>query len=170
LPLVRRRNLGFTNRSGGAALIVAPYVNAAAPYVPGRPQRRDIDLVAFVKKHGRVVDTLLLVGVALLIAALSAAAALVSEEHHLSPAWLLALWAGIGFFIIIGRTYGVRKFRSPSFTLFSIAWLLMHVCVFLAVLAYFGFLYYLPFLVAELFIGFMAAIWLFGPPPDRSLY
>lgn len=122
-----------------------------------------------VKKHGKVVDMLLLVGAALLIAGLSTGAALISEEHRISPAWLLSLWAGIGFLIIIGRTYGMRKFRSPSFALFSVAWLLMHVYVFLAVLGYLGFLYYLPFLVVELWIGFMSAIWFFGPPPNRGL-
>jgi hypothetical protein len=119
-----------------------------------------------MKKRGRVVDMLLLLGTALLVAGLSTGAALVSEAYHISPAWLLAFWAGVGFLMIIGKTYGVRDLKSPRFAAFSAAWLVIHICVFLLVLAYLGFLYYLPFLVAELFLGFMAAIWLFGRPAN----
>jgi|GEM_PF-3167333 len=122
-----------------------------------------------VKKRGKVVDMLLLLGTALLVGGLSTGAALVSEAYHVSPAWLLAFWAGVGFLMIIGKTYGVRKLKSARFAAFSAAWLVIHVCVFLFVLGYLGFLYYLPFLVAELFLGFMTAIWLFGPPAkDRT--
>jgi len=117
-----------------------------------------------VKKRRKVVDMLLLLGTALLVAGLSTGAALVSEAYHVSPAWLLAFWAGVGFLMVIGKTYGVRDLKSPRFAAFSASWLVIHVCVFLLVLSYLGFLYYLPFLAAELFLGFMAAIWLFGPP------
>ena len=48
-----------------------------------------------VKKRGKVVDMLLLLGTALLVAGLSTGAALVSEAYHVSPAWLLAFWAGV---------------------------------------------------------------------------
>jgi hypothetical protein len=68
------------------------------------------------------------------------------------------------FLLIIAKTYGIKKLRMPAFAMFSAAWLLAHVCVFLVVLDYLGFLYYLPSLMAELFLGFMTAIWLFGPP------
>jgi len=115
-----------------------------------------------------VVDMLLLVGTALLVAGLSTGAALTSEAYNISPAWLLSFWAGVGFLGIIGKTYGVRRLKSPRFAAFSAAWLVIHVCVFLFVLGYLGFLYYLPFLVAELFLGFMTAIWLFGPPAKGS--
>lgn len=121
-----------------------------------------------VKKHRKVVDKLLLVGTAVLVAGLSLVAGLICEEHHISPAWLLSFWAGVGFLIAIAKTYGLRKFRSPSFAAFSVSWLLAHVGVYLAVLAYLGFLYYFPFLVAELWIGYMIAIVLFGPPDRRS--
>jgi hypothetical protein len=40
----------------------------------------------------------------------------------------------------------------------------VHVAVFLLVLGWLGFLYYLPFLIVELWIGYSVAIWLFGPP------
>jgi uncharacterized protein (DUF488 family) len=62
----------------------------------------------------------------------------------------------------------VEDIMSKNRSTFSAAWLVIHVCVFLLVLDYLGFLYYLPFLVAELFLGFMTAIWLFGPPAKGS--
>jgi hypothetical protein len=120
------------------------------------------------KKRSKVIDMLLLLGTALLVAALSTGAALISEAYHVSPAWLLSFWAGVGFLGIIGKTFGTRKLKSPTFAAFSAAWLVIHVCVFLFVLDYLGFLYYLPFLAAELFLGFITAIWLFGPPAKGS--
>jgi hypothetical protein len=121
-----------------------------------------------VKKRSRAMDILLLIGAALLVAGLSTGAALISLAYNVSPAWLLSFWAGIGFLGIVGKTYGVQKLRSARFAVFSAAWLAIHICVFLIVLTYLGFLYYLPFLVAELFLGFMTAIWMFGPPAKDS--
>lgn len=114
--------------------------------------------------RSKVADMLLLIGAALLVAGLSTGAALISLACNISPAWLLSFWAGIGFLGVIGKTYGIRELRSLRFAAFSAVWLVVHICVFLFVSAYLGFLYYLPFLVAELFLGFMMAIRLFGPP------
>ena len=116
----------------------------------------------------KVVDRVLLLVLALFLAGLSTGAALLSEAYSISPAWLLSFWTGIGFLGAIGKTYGFQKLKSPRFAAFSAVWLVLHVGVFLFVLAYLGFLYYLPFLVAELFVAFMAAIWLFGSPAKSS--
>ncbi len=110
---------------------------------------------------------MLLLGAALVVAVLTTGAGLVSEAYHISPAWLLSFWAAVGFLGMVTKTYGLHKLRSPHFAGFSAAWLVMHICVFLLVLAYLGFLYYLPLLAAELFLSFMMAIWLFGPPANR---
>ena len=72
-----------------------------------------------VKKRGKVVDMLLLLGTALLVAALSTGAALISEAYNISPQWLLSFWAGVGFLGVIGKTYGVRKLKSLRFAAFS---------------------------------------------------
>lgn len=120
------------------------------------------------KKRSKVVDMLLLLGTALLVAGLSTGAALLSEAYNVSPVWLLSFWAGVGFLGMIGKTYGIQTLKSPRFAAFSAAWLVIHVCVFLFVLGSLGFLYYLPFLGAELLLGFMTAIWLFGPPAKDS--
>ncbi len=42
-----------------------------------------------MKKRGKVVHMLLLLGTALLVAGLSTGAVLASEAYHVSPAWLL---------------------------------------------------------------------------------
>jgi hypothetical protein len=36
-------------------------------------------------------------------------------------------------------------------------------------LDYLGLFYYPPIVVVELWIGYMIAIWQFGPPPDRGI-
>lgn len=117
------------------------------------------------RKRSRALDLLLLIGAGVVVAAVGTAAFWIADNHH-AAVGLLAACVAIGFFIIIGKTYGVGKLKSLPFAAFSMVWLLVHVCVFLLVFGYLGFLYYLPILVAELFVGFMAAIWLFGPPAN----
>jgi uncharacterized membrane protein len=121
-----------------------------------------------VKKRSRAVDMLLLIGAALLVAGLSTGAALLSLAYNISPAWLLAFWVAVIFFLVVGWGYR-RKFRDPVFVSFFLAWLLVHVAVYLLVLGYLGFLYYLPIVVLELWIGYTIAIWQFGPPPDKGI-
>jgi hypothetical protein len=41
--------------------------------------------------------------------------------------------------------------------------------LYLLVLSYLGFLYYLPIVVLELWIGYAIAITKFGPPPDQGV-
>ena len=116
----------------------------------------------------KVVDRVLLLVVALLVAGLSTGAAFISDAYNISPAWLLSFWAGVGFFGSLGKTYGLQKLKSPRFAAFAVIWVVLHIFLFLFVLAYLGFLYYLPFLAAELLVGFMAATCLFGPPDKVS--
>ncbi|MGA7646750.1 MAG: hypothetical protein WBW01_09585 [Terriglobales bacterium] len=115
------------------------------------------------RKRSKALDLLFLIGAGVVVAVVGTAAFWIADTHH-ATVGMLAACIAIGFFTIIGKTYGVRKLRSLPFAAFSMVWLLIHVCIFLLVMGYLGFLYYLPFLVAELFVGFMAAIWLFGPP------
>jgi hypothetical protein len=115
------------------------------------------------RKRSKTLDLLLLIGAGIAVAGVGTVAFWIADDHH-ATVWLLAACAALAFFVIIGKSYGLGKLKSLPFAAFSAFWLLVHVCVFLLVLGYWGFLYYLPFLVAELFLGFMAAIWLFGPP------
>lgn len=119
------------------------------------------------RKRSKALDLLLLIGTAIVVAGVGTTAFWIADDHN-AAVWLLAACAALAFFVIIAKSYGLGKLKSPPFAAFSAIWLLVHVCVFLLVLAYLGFLYYLPFLVAELFLGLMAAIWLFGPPAKFS--
>ena len=121
--------------------------------VPGNLRRR----------RSWALDLVLLLSAGVAVAGIGTAVFWIADSYH-GTLWVMAACIAIGFFAIIGKSYGIGKLKSAPFAAFSAAWLLVHVCVFLVVLAYLGFLYYLPFLIAELFLGFMAAIWLFGPP------
>lgn len=120
------------------------------------------------KKRNKALDFFLLIGASLVVAAVSTAAFWLADERHISPAWLFAAGAALIFFLVVGWGYR-RKFREPLFILFFGAWTLVHVLVFLLVLAYLGFLWYLPTMVLELWAGYTIAISLFGPPPDKSI-
>lgn len=119
------------------------------------------------KRRGKLADLLLLISTGIAVVAIGGAAFWVADDHN-ATVWLLAGCAALAFLVIEAKSYGLKKLRSAPFAAFSAVWLLLHVGVFLFVLAYLGFLFYLPFLIAELFVGFMAAIWLFGPPPKSQ--
>ena len=120
------------------------------------------------KKRSKTLDFLLLIVASLCVAAVSAAAFWVADDNHINPAWLFGAGAAVIFFLVVGWGYR-RKFRDPVFVSFFLAWLLIHVAVYLLVLGYLGFPYYLPIVVLELWIGYAIAIWQFGPPPDRGI-
>lgn len=86
----------------------------------------------------------------------------------MNEAWVFGAWAAVLFFLIVAWGYR-RKFREPAFIVFFLAWLLLHVAVYVLVLGYLGFLYYIPIMVLELWLGYTVAIWQFGPPPDQSI-
>jgi hypothetical protein len=116
----------------------------------------------------RLVDLLVLLGAALLLITFVGSALLLADKYHVSEAWVFAAWAAVLFFLIVGWGYR-RKFRDPAFVSFFVAWTILHVLVFLFVLAYLGFLWYVPLAVLELWVGYTIAIWQFGPPPDKGI-
>lgn len=119
-------------------------------------------------KRRKLVDRLLLLCAALLVAVVGVAAFWIVDDYQLNPAWVFAAGAGLVFFLVVGWGYRT-KFRSATFVTFFLAWMCLHISVFLLVLAFLGFLYYLPLLVIELWIGYTVAIWFFGPPPSPGL-
>ena len=120
------------------------------------------------KKRSKALDIVLLVGASVLVAAVSTAAFWLADNRHVNAAWLFAAGAALIFFLVVGWGYR-RKFRDPAFVSFFLGWTLVHVVVFLLVLAYMGFLWYLPIVVLELWVGYTIAIWQFGPPPDKGI-
>jgi hypothetical protein len=118
-------------------------------------------------RRNKALDRLLLLAFAIVIAVLGVAAFWIADDHHVNPGWVIAAGAGVVFVLVVGWGYR-SKFRSPGLIAFFTAWLFVHVGILLLVLGWLGILYYLPFLVAELWVGYMIAIWLFGPPPSRG--
>jgi len=120
-----------------------------------------------VRRLNKSLDRLLLAVSGVVVAAAGFVVFWIADYQRITS-WLLAGCAALGFLVIIGRTYGIRKFKSASFASFAALWLVVHVCAFLLVVDYLGLLFYLPFLFVELWVGFMIAIWRFGSPSDRK--
>ena len=108
-------------------------------------------------------DLLLLLLSAVLLVVVLTSSFWIAGERHINPAWVFAAWGGLLFFVVVGWGYR-RNFKSLNFCFFFLGWMVTHIWVFLLVLAYLGFLYYLPFLMIELWIGYAVALRLFGPP------
>lgn len=120
------------------------------------------------KKRNKMLDFVLLLSASVFVAAAVATAFWVADVYHVNPGWLCAAGAAVLFFVAVGWGYR-RKFRNPEFVSFFLAWLVLHVALYLLVLGYLGFIYYIPIVVLELWIGYTIAIWRFGPPPDRGI-
>jgi hypothetical protein len=87
----------------------------------------------------------------------------VAEELRLGTDSAFGAGMGLVFLWAVGRGYR-SKFRDPTFISFFLAWLAIHITIFLLVLRYLGFLYYIPFAALELWAGYHVAIQRFGPP------
>lgn len=112
----------------------------------------------------KLLDRLALLGCSLLVIAVGGSAFLFADKYQVSEAWVFGAWAAVFFFLIVG--WGYRgKFRDPAFVSFFAAWTVVHALVYILVLAYLGFLWYVPIAVLELWVGYTIAIWQFGPPP-----
>ena len=118
-------------------------------------------------KGRRLVDRLALLGCALLVIVVGGSAFLLADKYHISEGWVFGAWSAVFFFLIVGWGYR-RRFRDPAFVSFFAAWTLVHALVYILVLAYLGFLWYVPIAVLELWVGYTIAIWQFGPPPDKG--
>jgi hypothetical protein len=86
------------------------------------------------KKRSKT-DFVLLLAASLFVAITGTAAFWMADEHSVNPTWLFAAGAAVLFFLVVGWGYR-RKFRDPSFVSFFLAWLLVHVAVYLFVLIY----------------------------------
>jgi phosphotransferase system glucose/maltose/N-acetylglucosamine-specific IIC component len=120
------------------------------------------------KKRSKALDFLLLLVASLCVAATIPAAFFVAKKHHINPGWMFGAFAAVLFFPVVGWGYR-SKFRSAAFLAFFLSWTLVHAAVFVLVLDYLGLFYYPPIVVVELWIGYMIAIWQFGPRPDRGI-
>jgi hypothetical protein len=116
----------------------------------------------------KLLDRFALVGLSLLSIAAGTGVFLWADEHHISDASVYGAWASVIFLGIVGWPFR-SKLKSPRFLAFLLVWLLIHVFIFLLVVSYLGFLYYIPAVLLELWVGYTLAILQFGPPQGRTL-
>lgn len=111
-------------------------------------------------ERNRLVELVLLVVVGLPVSFLLF---WLADELALGPDWAFGVGMGLVFLWVVGRGYR-SKLRDPAFIAFFTAWLVIHIAVFLLVLRRLGFLYYIPLVPLELWVGYYVAILRFGPP------
>jgi hypothetical protein len=119
------------------------------------------------KKTGNALDQFLLLSASLFVVVGLTAAFWIADKYHLSHAWIYAIGSGAIFVAAVGWGYR-RYFRSWRFSAFFIAWMLLHAAISFLVSIYLGFVYYVPIVIVELWIGYTIAVWQFGPPPDKG--
>jgi hypothetical protein len=124
---------------------------------PQTPNRR-------VKK---LQDRLTLIGAALLVIVVGGRGFLLADKYHINSVWVLLAWVSVGFFAGVGWDFRA-EFRSMRFVLFFVAWVLVHLLIFVLVVGRFGWLYWLVTLFLELFCFYATAELLLGlEPPFR---
>jgi hypothetical protein len=119
--------------------------------------------------RGRVLDTLYLVGVALLVCAVGVGAFAVADLYHINLLWVCVSLISVGFVAFAREEYR-KQFRSRRFVAFVCGWVVINVGVFIFFLGFFGWLWLIPALLIEQFVFYMTAYWFFGVLPPRRLW
>ncbi len=115
----------------------------------------------------KFLDRLSLIGAALLVIVAGGSGFLLADRYHIDSVWVLLAWVSVGFFAGVGWDYRAQ-FRSISFISFFVAWLLLHLLIFILVVSRLGWLYWLVALFLELFFFYATAELLLGlKPPLR---
>jgi hypothetical protein len=90
-----------------------------------------------------------------------------ADKLQIDLLWIFGAWRSLAFIASVG--WSLRYlFRSASFIVFFLAWLVLHLVCCLFVVAFLQWLYWIPALGLELWIGYSAAFWLFGMPAKGS--
>jgi hypothetical protein len=108
-------------------------------------------------------DKALLVGAALLVCVLGVGVFFIAIQYHVSTLWIFLAVNSIGFTIVVARQFR-GYWKTVSFFAFFALWVLIHTLLLLAALIRGPWPYWLPVFGVELFLGYLAAYWLFGLP------
>jgi hypothetical protein len=114
-----------------------------------------------------VADRGLLIGSAVLVCVIGGAAFWLADDYHMNPLWVFLAMNSVGFIWVIGRRLR-SHWKKPLFIVFLVAWVAIHTAVVVVLMAWVPLLYWLPLIAVELFVGFLAAYWLFGVPPPQQ--
>lgn len=114
-----------------------------------------------------ILDKILLLAAAAILAAAGCCTFYATSAYHLPRELPFAVWIGIGFIIVLGRSVR-HMFRRPFFIPFFIAWILVQTTV--TVLATRRFDIFGVFAIAMfvLFGGYLITFCLFGAPGRKS--
>jgi len=119
------------------------------------------------RQGSRVVDTLYLIGAALLVCVLGLGAFLLADIYHINPLWTFFGLVSVG--VLAGAREDYRKeFRSPRFAASVIGWLVINVVVIIVFVSRFGWLWLIPALLLEQALFYMTAYWFFDVPPPST--
>jgi hypothetical protein len=113
-----------------------------------------------------ILDISLLVGSALLLAAMGFGSFLLAFDYDIPPAWIFAIWLGILFMGVVGVSLR-SKLSNPLFIVFLLGRAAVHIVLVLWVLKNLNLFYVYPFIILELWVGYTLVSWLFGLPPDN---
>jgi hypothetical protein len=109
-------------------------------------------------------DRILLVGAALLVCLIGGEAFTLADDYHINPAWVFFAWNSIFLIPIVGRRFKKTQWDNPRFIAFFGVWMVLHGVVMVFLTGRVPIIYWAPFIVLELFVGFFLARLLFGRP------
>jgi hypothetical protein len=112
---------------------------------------------------GRFWDKTILVCAALLVCVIGGAAFWLADKYHMNPAWVFLAWNSIFLIPIVGRDFR-SHWKRPPFIAFFGGWMVLHGVVMVLLTGWVPILYWAPFIVLELFLGYFFAYLLFGMP------
>lgn len=114
-----------------------------------------------------MLDMFYLVGAAVLLCVLGAAAFIVADIYHVNPLWVMVSFISVGFFVGAREDYR-KEFRSTRFVAFVCDWVVINGIVIIALLSLFGWGWLIPALLLEQFLFSMTAYWFFDVPPPSK--
>jgi hypothetical protein len=108
-----------------------------------------------------------LVGAALILSAVGVASFVAAEHYHFSETGLLLAWISLGFMVSVGWDYR-KGFRSLSFTIFFVVWLLLNFALFALTAVFLSWLYWVALLPLQLWAGCLFAARVLGVRPESK--
>jgi hypothetical protein len=119
------------------------------------------------KRRSKLWDRVLLVGIALFLCMAGVGSAILGEIYHINSAWIFFAWNSIFLIPIVGRDFRSHR-KRPAFIAFFGAWMVLHGAFMVLLTARVPILYWAPFIVSELFVGYFVAYLLFGVLPESQ--
>jgi len=119
------------------------------------------------RRRNRILDTIYLIGAALLVCVFGVGAFVLANIYHINPLWIFFGLISVGFVTFAREEYR-KEFRSPPFIAFVSGWVVINIIVITVFLSLFGWLWLIPALFFEQVLFYLTAYWFFDvAPPSR---